>query len=206
MEGTADPSEKAGARAELKLEDLACIHLTSEELIAQAISPPGLVKGRPIAGEVETKHSAKDCANALFSILEQYNFHPRLHTSKAPLDKIHKMEGYKSFAKGHSAWDPRRVNYVYCKLCYDNDPDPEKWRCSVIAIYASGFEGEGSTRCATAKLLAVYPHCSQCNVPYRQRRNVIMDRENHGRGWEILVMNSRISFLTSSPISPWCPP
>ena len=125
--------------------------------------------------------SVKSGVNQVMSKLIPYHFNPTLLTNKTSLVEIRKVD--KKFAEGHHSYYARSENYIYCKDCLNNSPNADEFSCCVIAI-VSPYKGElEEPNHARLQVDAIFPHCSQCDVTYSERRNYTMDKERGGPGW-----------------------
>ena len=123
----------------------------------------------------------RDCIDTIIKKLKAYNCFACTLSSATSLTAIRKLEP--GFAKSHAQWSSKRIaNYLYCENCLNNTPDAKKFHLSVVATLSYKEQNND----ATVKVLAVYPHPSQCNLALTSRRNYKIDKENKGLGWETL--------------------
>ena len=66
----------------------------------------------------------------------------------------------------------------------NNCKDKENFWACVIAIIK--YKYDDNLRCVVANVVAVYPHCEQCNVKLEHRRNFVMDQQNGGAGYILM--------------------
>ena len=124
----------------------------------------------------------KECIDLLAPF---YGSSPIKHRSKSNIEHIRKQEeNMKDFGLGHTPFNNSdgRINYLYCGRCYRNKPHSSQFHMSVIAAIRCGHEtvdGRVGEYIATVELLALYPHCNQCNEDHNQRRNHCMRHSGH---------------------------
>lgn len=126
--------------------------------------------------------SFKSCINHVISVLPTYKLHPTLLSNKQSLTEIRKVNN--KFAEGHKSYAAGRSNFIYCEKCLNNSNKEGEFACCVIAI-VSPYKGEleEPSHAACLQVDAIFPHCSQCDVTYSERRNYTMDKERGGPGW-----------------------
>lgn len=135
---------------------------------------------------VSALDSHDGCINIIKDKLLSFGLETTTLTTNDHLKKIRKAHpsDEEKFASGHSAYQGLRTNYLYCANCLCNKPHKEDWSCCVVAIvkYDSN-ESEKKDR-ACCKVQALFPHSSQCKLPFQSRRNFKMDREHGGVGFD----------------------
>ena len=71
---------------------------------------------------------------------------------------------------------------------------------AILAYHPDKDEGGGVIR-GGVKVLAIFPHSSQCTCPHSSRRNYIMSRENGGTGW-LLINDYPVEAIVGQTYNP----
>ena len=166
--------------------DSVFFNLTSPDDVAKAVMPEVMV-GDIVVGDIALNSSIRTIVGNIFATLKVYGYHPRLYTNKRNVELIRKNEeGMKEFGSGHTQFDYRRSNFIYCDKCFRDVSHSSKFNMVVIGVIHCGHEVVGNGVKATVKLADLYPHCNQCDIPKNERRNYMMDLEYPvGNGWNI---------------------
>lgn len=150
---------------------------------AEAIFPT-LLTGREICGQVTECMSHRDCIKEAIKTLQAYNCSACTLTSNKNISNLRRE--HSQFAACHNPFQRGRTVYLYCKNCLNDCDNIQDWHADVVAILTHEKKNvAGSTNhVSTVKVVAVFPHPSQCNVDPKFRRNYKFDKNNNGRGWE----------------------
>ena len=126
----------------------------------------------------EQHNSHMAALHIAIDLLEHYNI------DAVTLTKQHLKQGD---AKSHTTWQSGRSCMLYCKRCMKNRGEDSYHWYTVASLKYDGVKSKAQKR-AVLYVTAIYPHCSQCNVDEKWRRNVMMDNRNGGRGYEKLKL------------------
>ena len=172
----------------------------SSEIFATALFGARIYGRAVVEGDDNAKEAQSwaDCMGQIVAVMTPYGYAPTTLTNKRNLQAIRKgagtadgkgeevAEDLSNFAKGHDPQDRRagRTAYIYCERCMNDCKSADNFYAEVIAIVKFQWSNEpGQPKRVSAEVVAVYPHCHECNVLWQRRRNYQMDQQFGGPGY-----------------------